>query len=188
VDFAVLWTAQPGFYARLGWVAADGGMLGEVAGGMATMNPATDATTVPVANADPLSLERIRLRWLTSMSLRRPEDYRQLPIPAESVDVLWLNMVHQHAAYALLGSAGDSGIIYEMVGDEKNFPTLFSQVCTTYRHVLVNDCRGSASHRWLAQHTDIAWQDKPLAMWLALSDKLDMARIKRWYIPYFDRI
>ncbi|MDD5299065.1 MAG: GNAT family N-acetyltransferase [Gallionella sp.] len=186
VDFGVLWSEQQSFYARLGWVPSDCGVLGKAETGDLMPEPSGDVTILPlVANAP--RLEGIRQHQLNSMILRRPDDYRQLPVPAESVNVLW----HENqgkAAYALLGSSGETRFLYELAGDTACFLALWREACRDCRQILINDRAGSPSFHWLTDQTGVSWKNKSLAMWLPLSERVSMTRLRQWHIPYFDRI
>ena len=145
-----------------------------------------DVTLLPVEASAP-RLEDIRQNCLNAMTLRRPEDYRQLPLPAESVDVLW-HEEQGKAAYALFGSSGTTGFLYELAGDAACFPALWLEVCRGRQRVFINDRADSPSCRWLTNHTGVSWENKNLAMWLPLSKRVCMPRLGKWHIPYFDRI
>lgn len=181
-DFGVLWTGQPSFYARLGWVSADCGLLGEVEPGASMPEPPAGVTTMPIETGAPL-LEKVRREWLNAMTLRRAEDYRQLPLPAERMDLLW-----REDAYALLGSSGTTGFLYELAGHPDGYPALWQEACRNRRRIFVNDRIDSPSCRWLTNHTRISWQNQNLAMWLPLSERVAPPRPGQWVIPYFDRI
>lgn len=188
LDFAVLWTRFPAIYARAGWISSDCGLLGELEAS-AHVVAATSAVTISVAGSANIPLiESIRRRWLTSLTLRRTGDYRHLPPPAEKVGLLHCSEDMETAGYALVGESGSTGIVYEMTGHSESFPALWAAICGQHQHIIINDRPESASHRWFTRNTPAIWQDKPLAMWLPLSCKADMARISAWYIPYFDRI
>lgn len=181
-DFAVLWTAQPDFYRKLGWQGADPGVLGEIAG------QASVAQTRPAVTGEQLSqVRQIRARWSSEGPQRGDADYGRLPLPAESVSVL-LGGTDERQAYALVGRAGTTGILYEMIGYADAFEALWRDISTGFDKLLINDRDGSDSHQWLASHTAAAWQPKPLAMWLPLSSRIDFATMREWYVPYFDRI
>lgn len=187
-DFGVLWTTQPGFYARLGWAAADCGMLGEMP--LETRNGISGGgvTRLDAENAGE-QIEALRMHWLDTATLRTlPDGYRALPPPAEKVEALLLGQERENAAYALAGRAGESVILYEMTGHPDRFPALWRETCRAAKRILVNERKDSPAQRWLAANTALSWQDKPLALWLPLSPKVDYSRIARWYIPYFDRI
>jgi predicted N-acetyltransferase YhbS len=188
VDFAVLWTAQPAFYARLGWASADDGVLGELSGDSTATSLQNMLNTPSITNADREKIDLIRQGVGKTMIIRHSDDYSQIPIPAEAIDILWSQEEHQKFAYALCGTVGNIGIVYEMLGDKQCFPDLLMRLSAKHQRILINDCKGSDSYSWLSQHTPISWQNKPLAMWLALSEQLPVERIRSWYIPYFDRI
>ena len=191
VDFAVLWTVRPSFYARLGWMATDCSVLGESVLGeieSSELMPESlcDVTRLSV-EASASQLEKIRQRWLNTRTLRQPEDYCQLPLPAKGVEVLWQE--HQgKTAYALLGSNGETGFLYELVGDASCFQALWRETCRSHQHLFINERIDSLSCHWLAKHTDINWENKNLAMWLPLSKRVNIANLEHWHIPYFDRI
>lgn len=185
-DFGVLWAVQQSFYARHGWVAADCSVLGEIDSALLAPETSGDVTLLPV-EASASRLEDIRQNWLNAMTLRCPEDYRQLPLPAESMKVLWKEDQGK-AAYALLGSNGETGFLYELIGDDNSFPALWQEACRTHQRIFVNDQADSPSSRWLTAHAGVSWKNKRLAMWLPLSGRVDMRRFGQWHIPYFDRI
>jgi predicted N-acetyltransferase YhbS len=185
-DFAVLWTGQQSFYARLGWVVADCSVLGgfEPHGSIAALPG--DAVRLPVP-ANEQRVEKIRQSLLSATTLRHPGDYRQIPVPAERIELLWCENQGQ-AAYALFGSSGTTGYLYELIGEADCFPALWAEMCRDRRRVIINDRAGSPSCNWLAAHAGINWEDKNLAMWLPLSERANMPRMRQWHIPYFDRI
>ncbi|TXT21681.1 MAG: hypothetical protein FD134_2627 [Gallionellaceae bacterium] len=187
-DFAVLWAAKPTFYARLGWVAGDCGVLGEVASCANTAGLPNEVGMTPANSVSFQSIELIRQRWLDPLTLRGADDYRQLPPPAETVYLLRCEINTEKAGYALVGCNGVANIIYEMVGHPNSFLALWQKICSMQKRTIINDRPGSTSYRWFAENTPVMWQSKPLAMWLPLSAKADMARIAGWYVPYFDRI
>ena len=187
VDFAVLWTNTPPVYTRAGWIAGDCGLLGELPE-HSHAGAVPDAAVSPIDSENIQFIEAIREKWLTSLTVRLSGDYCHLPPPAEKVSLLLSGAGTEHACYALVGQNGDTGFVYEMVGHPDGFEMLWNQICSLHQRVIVNDRPDSASHRWLAENTHITWQQKPLAMWLPLPGKADIARVSAWYIPYFDRI
>lgn len=186
VDFGVLWTGQPSFYSRLGWVSADCSVLGEVEPNLSMSVPSGDVAQLPL-EANTSRLEEVRQNYLNVVTLRRPDDYRQLPLPAERVDLLW-RKGQGMIAYALLGTSGSTGFIYELVGDANCFPVLWREACRGRRRIFINDQVGSSSFNWFTGQTGISWKNKNLAMWLPLSARVAMPRLGQWVIPYFDRI
>lgn len=186
VDFGVLWTGRHAFYARLGWMPADCSVLGEIEPGLSAPEQFSSVAAMPL-EAGASRLESIRQCRLDATTLRCPEDYRQLPLPAERVDLLW-NEDQGKIAYALLGGSGETGFLYELIGHPDNFPALWREACRNRRRIFINDRLDSPSYRWLTNHTGISWQSKSLAMWLPLSGRVAMSRLGKWVIPYFDRI
>lgn len=187
LDFAVLWAAEPQFYARLGWHAADRGMLGNFKNSV-HVQISSDVIALPASALAAARIEKIRARWCTCLTPRKADDYRHLPPPAETVQLYMLNEGSEQAAYALVGYFEDTATLYEMIGDTAAFPALWSAVCHRSHHIVVNDLAGSPSHQWLAENAGLVWQQKPLAMWQFLSKRIDMANVTHWYIPYYDRI
>lgn len=194
LDFAVLWTGQPEFYARLGWVLADCGVLGDWQADLSA-SPSVDisladATLIlPAHAADAAYINQLRQHWCRgSLPLRGNNAYLQLPLPADSVELLQWGQGMQDTAYAILGQAGDTGIMYEMAGNPIAYPSIWASVSARYTRVLVNDAPATDSQRWLVENTSAKWQDKALAMWMPLSAKVKMSDAAAWYIPYFDRV
>jgi predicted N-acetyltransferase YhbS len=187
-DFAVLWTDRPAFYRRLGWMSADCGMLGETEIRYSRVEPGGEVARMPARLGDIPRIESIRQHWHACLTPRRAGDYCQLPMPADAVNLLVWGEGSRDATYALVGGTGELGILYEMIGHPDGFPVLWPEIFRSYRRLLANDAKGSASHRWLCQNTDLIWGAKPLAMWLPLSVKADVALAAHWHIPYFDRI
>lgn len=185
-DFGVLWSMQQSFYARLGWAAGDCSVFGEIEPGNFAVKPAVGVTLMP-ASAGALLAEGVRQRCCNNMLLRCPEDYRQLPLPADSMDLLWKED-SQGTAYALLGKNSDAGFLYELDGYPDHFPALWQAACSNHRRIFVNDRSNSASYHWLTGHTKVALQKKDLTMWLPLSKRVSLPRLTQWHIPYFDRI
>lgn len=186
IDFGVLWTGQPSFYARFGWIAADCSVLGSITPDNSSAEFSDAITRMPISAGASLA-EAIRQCTLNSMTVRDPEDYQQLPLPAEHVDFLWRENQGK-AAYALLGSRGETGFLYELHGDSSCFPELWREICLNHRQIFVNDRTDSPSYRWLTDHANASWENKSLAMWLPLSKRVDIAHLEQWHIPYFDRI
>ena len=187
-EFAVLWTAQPRFYERLGWVAGDRGMLGDTGIRSATGAAPGTVYAAPAAQCDLRLLEGIRARYLAEQVVRERAEYAQQPVPADRVDALCWQGTEEHAAYALVGNAGGMGVVYELAGAEEGFEFLWRAILASYGRVLVNDCAGSASQRWLARHADLSWAGKPLAMWWPFEHGPGVDELKQCYVPYFDRI
>jgi hypothetical protein len=188
VEFAVLWTAQPDFYGRLGWSSADIGMFGNCGSGTGSGAALDSVRVLPLALCNEREVDDIRIQSLHAYVARQSPDYSQQPIPAENVDILLWTEDGEPSSYALLGRVGGTGIVYEMVGSESGFADLWETIRQRHKKIVINDSADSASYRWLSQHTDIVWESKKLAMWLPLSAEIDVNAMSKWYIPYFDRI
>lgn len=187
-EFGVLWTTQPEFYQRLGWSAADIGMFGSCGSGAGAGDLPDSVRAVPMAMCNEREIDDIRAQYLDAYVCRQPLDYSQQPVPAENVDVLLWTEDGEPASYALLGCIGGTGILYELVGSESGFADLWETIRRRHKKIVINDSADSASYRWLSKNTDIAWENKKLAMWLPLTNDVDIAIMSQWYIPYFDRI
>lgn len=176
-DFAVLWTAQPEFYRRLGWVSADCGIFGTYAsaGGAA-------AGCTP---ADAGAIEDLRSRVPGGHIAPDSASYGTLPPPAERVE---LRASPGGASYAIYGVHADRAYVYEFGGAPSGYAALWQDICVAPRTVYINERRGSASHQWLLRLPEISWRDQALAMWLPLADPDGERCYARWYIPYLDRI
>ena len=188
MDFAVLWTTQPEFYERMGWNAADVGVLGNCSSGAGVGETLDSIKILPLPMSNNREIDDIRVQCLDNYVQRQVLDYSQQPIPAESVDVLFWSDDGESSSYALLGQVGATGILYEMVGSENGFADLWEMIRRRHKKIVINDSVNSASYNWLSQHADIAWEEKKLAMWLPLSKELNISAISQWYISYFDRI
>lgn len=186
MDFGVLWSGQQSFYARLGWIAADCSVLGEIETNESMPAPSDHVIHLPIKTSAP-QLEDIRQSHLSAMTLRRPEDYHSLPLPAAHVELLWCDE-QDKTAYTLVGDSGETGFLYELTGETGCFPALWQEVCRNRRRIFVNDRIDSTACRWLTDHTGIVWQKKNLAMWLPLSERVSLPRLQQWHVPYFDRI
>lgn len=176
-DFAVLWTAQPEFYRRLGWTSADCGVFGTYA------SAGGGAAACMTAGAD--AIEALRLRSPGAHMLRDSANYRTLPLPAERLE---LRASPDGAAYAIYGVQADRAYVYEFGGAPSGYAPLWQDICATARTVYINEHRGSTSQQWLASISGISWRDQALAMWLPLADPDSEGYYARWYVPYLDRI
>ena len=175
--FAVLFTAQPAFYRRLGWTSADCGLFGTYAstGGDAAHCAPTDARTV----------EAIRARQSDAHLQRDGASYRSLPLPAERLE---MRASIGSAAYSIYGVQADCAYVYELGGEPSGRAALWQDICAAAATIHINERRGSASAQWFAHIPGIAWRDHALAMWLPLAKPACARHFGEWYIPYLDRI
>ena len=175
--FAVLFTAQPEFYRRLGWTTADCGVFGTYAsaGGVA-------AGCTPAA---PDAIEALRLRGAEAHLLRDRASYRTLPLPAERLEI---RISPDAAAYAIYGLQGERAYVYEFGGAASAYAALWQDICAAARTVHINAQQGGALQQWLARVPGIVWREQKLAMWLALAEPACARCFAGWYLPYLDRI
>jgi predicted N-acetyltransferase YhbS len=181
-EVAVLWTTSHAFYERLGWRAADEGLLGTL-----RVDAQARAATSPVRGE---SLDEDTARRVESLRaaspapriVRRPADYGAVPEPADAVHVYRVD-----GAYAVAGRAGTTTILYELGGDETRFEAVLASLLAGTHDLLVNDAVGSRSWRWLDARLPIAWRPQSLAMWLPLRPGEDL-RLPPLHVPYLDRI
>lgn len=183
VDFAVLWTTIPSFYARLGWRASDRGMFGTL------RRIATTSDHVsPSADCDWYTLENIRAKWLESRVLRTSVDYETVPTVVRNVRRVIVSASDEETAYALVGDAETTGIVYELVGHPAVFGRLWDFISAPYLEICVNDFRDSVSYEWFRNNIGMDWSIQLQTMWLGLSTAMDSAQLTGWHISYFDRI
>jgi len=175
--FAVLWTARPEFYGRLGWTGSDCGVFGTYAssGGVAA-----DCTP-----ADTGVVDALRLRDPGAYVPRDRASYLTLPPPAERLQLL---ASPGGAAYAIYGVQADCAYVYEIGGEPSGYAALWQDICAAPRTVYINERRGSAAHQWLSLQPGISWRDQGLAMWLPLAEPACVRRFSGWYVPFLDRI
>ena len=187
-DFAVLWTDQTAFYCRLGWRTSDAGVLGSIEGTSAALPFSGEIAELPLLAATVSCIDNIRKHWLNCGIARTADDYRNLPLPADSAQLLFAETGLAPNTYALIGNFRDTAIMYEMIGDPSGFPALWGEIRRRHRKILANDSAGSPSFQWLTRNTGMVFEKKPLAMWQLFSKRLTAANTAQWYIPYFDRI
>lgn len=177
-EFGVLWTAQPEFYRRLGWMAADCGVLGRMQGegDSAPMTAGEFDALVPRIHAarEAQADERVE---------RSIACYRSLPPPAAGGEALL-----EAGAYAVVGRLEGTAYVNEIGGEAAGYPQLEQALRRRYRYIVLNLKRGSAAHRWFESRPGITWSAQALAMWLPGSRALEPDGPAHWYIPFLDRI
>jgi predicted N-acetyltransferase YhbS len=171
-DFAVLWTAQPGFYVRLGWAANDNASFGTIAGARAAQ-PASGGK-VDFAAVEP------RWRQQTQRVLRAANWQPPLPLPAVALEIF-----NAGTAYAIAGRLDDALFCHEILGDQTEVTLLLAQMRTSCDTLYFNEATDTAAYRTLAR-LGVSWQSRPLAMWLPLRREVPAGR--GWYVPWLDRI
>lgn len=184
VDFAVLWSGLDGFYERLGWTAHDRGIYGSVAAGPAPPG----APAPPGLGADDVRrFEALRERLAPRRVAREPQDYRANPLPAERVVGAFAGDGEPQAA-ALVGHAGATRYVFDVVGDAAALPGLWRAISAGAALIHVNEVIGSEFHRWLARNVEITFAAQQLAHWRMLSPRAARAPWRDWHLPWFDRI
>lgn len=175
--FVVLWTAQPGFYGRLGWTSADCGAFGtfESSGGSAA----------GCIHAEPGAVDALRLRNAGAHMSRESAGYQTLPPPAERLEML---VNPDGESYAIYGVQADRAYVYEFGGAALGYAALWQDICASRRTVCINERRGSVAHQWLASIPGVNWRDQALAMWLPLAEPACAHHYADWYVPFLDRI
>ncbi|OGA32054.1 MAG: hypothetical protein A3G80_15405 [Betaproteobacteria bacterium RIFCSPLOWO2_12_FULL_62_13b] len=175
--FAVLWTAQPEFYRRLGWASSDRGVFGTYA--------SAGGSAAGCTPADVGAIEALRLHGPGAHMPRSAASYRTLPLPAERLELL---ARPDGAAYAIYGVQADRAFVYEFGGEPSGYAALWRDICAAPRTVYINARHGSAAQQWLAAVPGIGWHDQALAMWLPLAEPACARHFGGWYVPFLDRI
>lgn len=184
VDFAVLWSGLDGFYERLGWTAHDRGVFGSVA---ASPAPQGAAAPTRLGSVDIRRFEALRERHAPRRVARGPDDYRAVPLPAERVVGAFAGEGEPLAA-ALVGHAGTTRYVFDVVGEAAALPGLWQAISAGAALVHVNEVIGSEFHRWLARNVEITFTAQDLAHWRMLSPRAIRAPWRDWHLPWFDRI
>lgn len=182
-DLSVLWTTIPQFYATEGWSSFDEGVVG-------TWRRSGPCGTVLQAERPwhrVCSIEEIRREYLVELTVRSAEDYRTVPPAVDDVWCLLAGDGKKLQAYALVGERGDTGIVYELVGDRQYFGELWGRVQQRFSCVYVNDLRGSSSYQWFVENAEVEWRRQDLGMWLGC-DVAQLSRCPPPHVPFFDRI
>jgi predicted N-acetyltransferase YhbS len=173
VDFAVLWTGNPAFYARAGWKSADHGNLGRI-----------DGNGQNAASRAAMDFERARAIWRRQPRRVERDASWQPPLPpaAES-----LELFEGTGAYALAGRREATLYCYEILGDETGFAAILDSMRASCAALYFNENTGSPSHTWLSRR-GVSWEKKPLAMWLPACERNPSGLRGDWYVPWLDRI
>jgi len=175
--FSVLFSTQPEFYRRLGWIGADCGVFGTYAG-----------ASGPAAGCNPADagvIEALRLRSPRAHMLRGTTVFQTLPPPAERLEV---RVSPDGAAYAIHGVQAERAYIYEFGGAPSGFAPLWQDISAAARTVYINERRGSAAEQWFSSMPGISWRDQALALWLPLAEPACARHFTEWYLPFLDRI
>jgi hypothetical protein len=206
LDFGILWTGIPAFYARLGWLSADTGIVGEargyagaVAGGSVPDDTAPaapraavlvdDVATQRVAVDSRFSLAAEELRGAVSAPLvmREPPAYAAVPLPGEAVSsVTVTDDSDRLLAYAIVGVKGHVGAVYDMLGEDGARRNLVSRLKALFGCVLINDT-STSNVEIITAGLGFTWTPQRLAMVLPLTNRATEC-MRQIHIPWFDRI
>jgi predicted N-acetyltransferase YhbS len=186
LDFAVLWSRQSGFYARLGWTNADRSVFGTLDIDFVEPKQEVFAGVVPTASVA-ARIEAIRTCHGRTLVARTPTDYASIPLPAENVFAIFHNEGSADA-YALIGKWGAVTIIFEMCGTDASMQHIWKSIRESSRQIWINDEAGSSSYQWFSHNADVNWESRNFAMWLPLSQDIPPRFWDRLHLPFFDRI
>ena len=187
LDFAVLFTTLPGFYQEQGWGPRDTGLLGMVS--QPAIPSAQDAPAqlgVSPTGHDTLTLvEGIRRQTETLWVERGPSTYRRQPLAVNRVSVVFSP---SQDAYALVGSAGGRGYLYELCGSEAGFEVIWKALMRSHRELAVNTHATAGVVHWLRRQPGLVLRDQRQALWKWFQPDHFAPSLSLEHIPYFDRI
>jgi len=187
VDFGILWTGNPSFYERAGWVLHDRGLFGQA--GKSSASQRLDIVSCwPLASGDVGWLERLRANSLPVRVVRNARDYRAIPIPAVQVLCFSVQSHDDGEGFALVGEQDGIGYFYEMVAPPSLWATIWIAVTKRFGQLLVNGQAGAPFAQWLAENGLVVWQPQNKAMWLRISARMGSPFLNGWHVPYFDWI
>ncbi|MFH1602794.1 MAG: GNAT family N-acetyltransferase [Pseudomonadota bacterium] len=175
--FAVLWSAQPDFYRRLGWTSSDCGVFGTF------VSPG--GNTAGCCPAEASAVDALRLRGPDPYTPRSRASYQTLPPPVEQLHIL---ASPGGVAYVIFGVLADRAYVYEFCGEPSGYAALWQDICAVAHTIYINERRGSAAHQWLSLQNGVSWRDHALAMWLPLAEHSCARHFSDWYVPFLDRI
>ena len=174
IETQVLWTTMPRFYERLGWRRDESGLLGTLGVYSGPRPKAQVSRGSPAASFERLA--RIRGECLGEGVGRHRDDWASIPFPAQSVECVRA-LADDGEAYGLVGRAGSSAYVYEVVGPTSVVGAVWADIRDRYSTVLVNERRDGPMVRWLAANAAVDWRPGATAMWRGAA---------RFYVPFFD--
>ncbi len=177
-SFAVIWTTKPAFYECMGWISSDTGCIASVRGqGNTALAGGFDQSRITAAakireSCASFPIHRSRAGWETR------------PLHADTVEIFLSD-----GGYALSGTRGNDGFIYELYGPPSSWPSLWQRVEERYQHITVNGQRGGDWENWLAREHKVHWHLQSLAMYRPLKAFVPgSAGFRTPYLPLLDRI
>lgn len=187
MDFGILWTGNPSFYERAGWILHGRGLFGQ-AGNRKVSQGLDTVSCRPLASVDVGWLERLRASALPMRVVRNTRDYRAIPIPAVQVLCFSVQSNDGGEGFALVGEQPGIGYFYEMVAPPSLWGAIWTAVTKRFGQLFVNGQSGDAFAQWLAQNGLVVWQPQNKTLWLRVSRRMEEDSLKAWHIPYFDWI
>jgi len=152
-------------------------------GRMRTASPGAAVPAMPAPSSAIEWIEALRSRHAPERAERTEKTYASLYPPAERLELL-----RSDGAYAIVGSSDNQAYLYEILGDEAEFPALWARLAVRFPALYLNLRRGTPAERFLSAQPGITWQSQRLAMWLPLSATSRNTPYADWYIPFLDRI
>ena len=183
LDFSVLWTTAPGFYASTGWFPSDLGVFGQ----LKNANWSECPLATPSLSESLKEIERVRKIWQPMHFSRNELDYSAVPASVDRVTCLRAFNDDGDEAYAIVGIKENIGSVYEIVGSRQCYQELWDEIVSRFSVVYVNDWEGSPSFEWMCRNTQLVWNRQSLAMWM-ISKQPSETTTMSMHIPYFDRI
>ena len=181
-DFLVLWSKNHTFFEGLGWVRAGHSLFGEIELRSSLFAP--DCVHRSPLDAENIgAAERIR-RELGHQIVNRPKEaWFTRPMQCDQVELL----LTDHA-YVLLGHAATGpSVLFEMIGDESAFESLWSAVASTPGSLFLNVTLNGPSQGWL-EAAGITLSPTRLAHWKKLRAFAEGVLFEDFDIPFFDRV
>lgn len=176
-DFAVLWAGNHGIYKRLGWLAADRGMLGTWHA--CSRSAAPDLSDPPAAIIR--GIHALHEARGSQQVKRQLANYQHLLPPADQ-RLFFL----EGNSFALCGEHERTGYVYDLAGSDADMPRLWAKLVGSFDDLYINVERDSPAHCWLQKHALLEWKEQSLTMWKPL--RSDPVPFPQWYIPFMDRI
>lgn len=185
LDFGILWTGNPSFYERAGWVFHDCGLFGQAEN--CKPSPSHDTVSCrPLASVDVGWLEHLRTSMLPMRVVRRARDYHAIPIPADQVFCFSVETKDGGEGFALVGEQDGNGYFYEMVAPPALWRAIWTAVSMRFGQLSVNGQAGDPFAQWLAGNDLVVWRPQSKTMWLRISGRMGSLSSLGWHVPYFD--
>ena len=181
IEWAMLWSATPGLYERLGWSAGTDEYFGELRS-LAPVGFTGTVTRSGPAVVHAASIEEERRRYDAGGMVRDDLRYRRLPLPTTTT--FCVSAVDgERRSLVLAGEHENQAIVYEMYGDTTAGRAILADLLTNYSHVWIHG-RGSCTQEGAAE---VVWQ-KRAACYRRILTATGVEELMRIEIPIWDRI